>query len=152
MALLYLTLQQAIEIHAKTVEISGGGTLGHINVEQLGSCLEHIQNDDYYPTFEEKLTHMFFCANKFHCFQDGNKRIAIAIGAQFLLFNGYLSVVTRFIAEMENISYHLASGLIDKDFLLEIITAVINDDMDNESLKLKIFNVISQDISTDGFE
>ena len=152
MALLYLTLKQAIETHAKTVEISGGGALGHLDVEQLGSCLEHIQNDDYYPTFEEKLTHMFFCANKFHCFQDGNKRIAISIGAQFLLFNGYLSVVTRFIAEMENISYHLAAGLIDKDFLLEIITAVINDDMDNESLKLKIFNVISQEVPTDGFE
>lgn len=152
MSLIYLTLQQAIEVHAKTVEISGGGAMGHLDVEQLGSCLEHIQNDDFYPTFEEKLTHIFFCANKFHCFQDGNKRIAISIGAQFLLFNGYLSVVTRFIVEMENISYHLAAGLIDKDFLLEIITAIINDDMENESLKLKIFNVISQELSTDGFE
>ena len=152
MSLMYLTLEQAIETHAKTVEISGGGAMGHLDVEQLGSCLENIQNDDYYPTFEEKLTHIFFCANKFHCFQDGNKRIAISIGAQFLLFNGYLSVVTRFIVEMENISYHLAAGLIDKDFLLEIITAIINDDMENESLKLKIFNVISQELSTDGFE
>lgn len=152
MSLMYLTLEQAIETHAKTVEISGGGAMGHLDVEQLGSCLENIQNDDYYPTFEEKLTHIFFCANKFHCFQDGNKRIAISIGAQFLLLNGYLSVVKRFIIEMENISYHLAAGLIDKDFLHEIITAVINDDMENESLKLKIFNVISKELQADGFE
>ena len=59
MALLYLTLEQAIEVHAKTVEISGGGAMGHLDVGKLGSCLEHIQNDDYYPTFEEKLTHIF---------------------------------------------------------------------------------------------
>ena len=151
MTLLYVTLDQAVEIHAKTVEISGGGSIGHLDIGQLGSCLEQIQNDDYYPTFEEKLTHIFFCANKFHCFEDGNKRIAISIGAQFLLFNGYLSVVKRFIIEMENISYHLAAGLINKDFLLEIITAIINDDIDYEVLKLKIFNAISQELISDGF-
>lgn len=147
MALIYLSLEQAIETHQKTVDISGGGAKGHLNVERLGSCLEHIQNDDYYPSFEEKLTHIFFCANKFHCFEDGNKRIAISIGAQFLLINGYVFVVQRFIREMENISYHVAAGLIDKDFLLEIITAVITDDIDDESLKLKILTVISKESS-----
>jgi len=120
---------------------------GHLDVERLGSCLEHIQNDDYYPTFEKKLTHIFFCANKFHCFEDGNKRIAISIGAQFLLLNGYVFAVQRFLREMENISYHVAAGLIDKDFLEEIISAVITDDIDDESLKLKIFTVISQELS-----
>jgi death-on-curing protein len=145
MSLVYLTLEQAIETHAKTVEVSGGGALGHLDVERLGSCLEHIQNDEYYPTFEEKLTHIFFCANKFHCFQDGNKRIAISVGAQFLLINGYVFVVKRFIHEMENISYHVAAGRIDKDFLKEIITAVINDEMDDETLKLKILLAISHE-------
>ncbi len=147
MPLIYLSLEQAIEIHQKTVEISGGGATGHLNVGQLGSCLEHIQNDDYYPTFEDKLTHIFFCANKNHCFEDGNKRIAISLGAQFLLLNGYVFVVQRFLREMENISYHVAAGLIDKDFLLEIISAVITDDIDDESLKLKIFTAISQELS-----
>lgn len=150
MSYIYITLEQAIQVHAKTVELSGGGTLGHLDIERLGSCLEHIQNDSYYPSFEEKLTHIFFCANKFHCFQDGNKRIAISLGAQFLLLNGYVSVASRFIREMENISYHLAAGLIEKDFLLEIITAVINDEMDDEALKLKLFNVLSQDLGDEG--
>lgn len=143
MALIYLTLEQAIATHAKTVEVSGGGAMGHLDIEQLGSCLDHIQNDDYYPTFEDKLTHIFFCANKFHCFEDGNKRIAISVGAQFLLLNGYVFVTKRFIHEMENISYHVAAGKIEKSLLHEIITAVINDDMDNESIKLKIFMAIS---------
>ena len=53
---IYLTLEQAKETHAKTIEVSGGGALGFLDVQQLGSVLEHIQNDDYYPEFEDKLT------------------------------------------------------------------------------------------------
>ena len=44
---------------------------------------------------------------------------------------------------MENISYHVAAGHIDKPLLREIITAVIHDEMDGESLKLKIMEAIS---------
>lgn len=143
MTVIYLTLEQAIETHKKTVEVSGGGTLEHLDLGKLESVLEHIQNDDYYPTFEDKLSHLFFSANKFHCFADGNKRIAITLSAQMLLFNGYLYCVSRFLYEMENISYHVAAGNIDKDLLHEIITAFLAEDMDNESLKLKIFNAIS---------
>ena len=77
MALVYLTLEQAIAIHGKTVEVSGGGSTGLLETGKLEAVLQHIQNDDYYPTFDAKLTHLFFCACKFHCFQDGNKRIAI---------------------------------------------------------------------------
>ena len=143
MAFIYLTLDQAVEIHRKTVEVSGGGAFGHLDLGKLDSVLEHIQNDDYYPTFEEKLTHLFFSACKFHCFQDGNKRIAITLSAQMLLFNGYLYCVSSFIREMENISYHVAAGSIDKDLLREIITAHLEEDEKNEALKLKILNAIS---------
>jgi len=145
MSIIYLTLEQAIEVHRKTVEVSGGGAMGHLELGKLESVLEHIQNDDYYPTFEEKLTHLFFCACKFHCFQDGNKRIAITLSAQMLLLNGYLYCSSQFIREMENISYHVAAGNIGKELLGEIITAVINEEMDSEPLKLKILEAISQD-------
>jgi death-on-curing protein len=144
-ALTYLTLEQAIDIHAKTVEVSGGGTLGHLELGKLDSVLQNIQNDDYYPTFEEKLTHLFFSACKFHCFQDGNKRIAITLSAQMLLFNGYMYCVSSFLREMENISYHVAAGNIDKDLLLEIITAHLMEEEDNEALKLKILHAIAGD-------
>jgi death-on-curing protein len=91
----------------------------------------------------DKLTHLFFSANKFHCFEDGNKRIAISLGAQFLLLNGYVFVAGRFIREMENISYHVATGRIDKNLLRDIIDAVIHDEMENEELKLQILKAIS---------
>ena len=143
MATIYLTIEQAVDIHIKTVEISGGGSLGHLDMGRLESVLQHIQNDDYYPSFEDKLTHLFFSACKFHCFQDGNKRIAITLCAQMLLLNGYLYCSGQFIRKMENISYHVAAGNIDKTLLHEIISAVINGDEDNEALKLKILHAIS---------
>jgi death-on-curing protein len=145
METIYLTLEQAVDVHRKTVEVSGGGILGHLELGKLESVLDHIQNDDYYPTFEEKLTHLFFCSCKFHCFQDGNKRIAITLCATMLLFNGYLRCSSRFLHEMENISYHVAAGSISKELLGEIITAVINDGMDSEELKLKIYDAIAGD-------
>ena len=147
MQLIYITIDQAVEIHAKTVEVSGGGSYGMLDKGRLESVLEHIQNDSYYPTFLDKITHLFFCANKFHCFQDGNKRIAITLSAQFLLFNGYMYCVSDFMREMENISYHLAAGRIDKEFLRDLIEAVINESYDeNEELKLRLLNAIQEEL------
>ena len=144
MGLVYLTLDEVVKNHRKTVEISGGGATESIELGKLDAVLTHIQNDEYYPTFEDKLTHLFFCACNFHCFLDGNKRIAITLCAQMLLLNGYLYCAGHFIRNMENISYHVAAGKITKELLHEIITAYINSDYDSEPLKLKIFNAISE--------
>mgnify|MGYP003394960547 FL=1 len=148
MAWVYLTVEQAIEIHGKTVEVSGGGSLGQLDIGKLDAVLQHIQNDDYYPTFDAKLTHLFFCACKFHCFEDGNKRIAITLCAQMLLLNGYLRSVSAFIRESENISYHVAAGNISKELLGEWMDAVLSGTEDSEALKLKIVNAISGENDT----
>lgn len=145
MGIVYLSLDQAVEVHRKTVQVSGGGEIGHLDLRKLDSVLSHIQSDDYYPSFEDKLTHLFFCACKFHCFLDGNKRVAITLCAQMLLLNGYLYCTNSFIREMENISYHVASGNITKELLLEVISAILNNDLENEALKLKILRSISTD-------
>jgi len=139
---IYISIEQAVEIHKKTVEISGGGLDGILDKGRLEGVLEQIQNDDYYPAFEDKLTHLVFGSNKFHCFQDGNKRISISLGTQFLLLNGYLHCSEAFLREMENISYHLAAGIIDKEFLQEIITSIINENELSEQLKLELLNRI----------
>jgi death on curing protein len=144
MAIIYITIKQAVKIHANTIEASGGGTLGQLNIGQLESVLEHIQNDTYYPTFASKLTRLFFGACKFHCFQEGNKRIAITLCAYMLLSNGYMHCSGRFIIAMENISYHVASGAINEELLGEIIRSFLDADEENEQLKLKILRAISQ--------
>jgi len=145
---LYINIEQALSIHEKTVQVSGGGSLGTINTGTLESVLEHIQNDDYYPTFEEKLTHLVYAVNRNHSFSDGNKRLSISLGVQFLNLNGYLYCLRRFIPEMENISYHLAAGLIERELLQRIIHSMIENERDfDEELKLEIFTIISQDIT-----
>ena len=57
MRTIYITEEQAIETHRKTILYSGGGDCNMINEGYLCSALEHIQNDDYYPSFEDKLVH-----------------------------------------------------------------------------------------------
>lgn len=142
--IIYITLEQAKEIHKKTIRYSGGGTYEPLDLGRLDSVLQHIQNDDYYPTFIDKLTHLFFCTCEFHCFADGNKRLAIALSAQFLLFNGYLAVAKDFFAITENISYQVAAGKINKDLLHRIMTAIMDGTYNyDEELKLDIYNAIS---------
>jgi len=62
-----------------------------------------------------------------------------------LLLNGYLYCAGHFIREMENISYHVAAGNIDKDLLHEVIAAILHSEENDEALKLKILNAISSD-------
>ncbi len=142
----YITIDQAIEIHAKTVKYSGGGALGHFDLGRLESVLQNIQIDDYYPTFVDKLTHLFFCTCEFHCFQDGNKRLAITLSAYFLLLNGYMAVAKNFFEITENISYQVAAGKIDKELLHRIMEGIMDGTYEsNEELKLEIYNAINSD-------
>ena len=144
-AIIYITsIEEVKMIHQKTVEVSGGGTIGILNTHSLEAALEHIQNDDYYPTFLDKLVHLFYVANKSHCFQDGNKRIAISLGMKFLLDNGYLSIIQKFAHKMEMVSYQLAAGRIDKELLHDIIGSILNSEEYSDSLKIKIANSIQE--------
>lgn len=142
--IIYFTLEQAISTHQKTVKYSGGGVLGHFDLGRLDSVLQNIQNDDYYPSFVDKITHLFFCTCEFHCFADGNKRLAITLSAYFLLLNGYMAVAKRFFEITENISYQVAAGKINKLLLHRIMTAIMDGTYEiDEELKLDIFNVIN---------
>ena len=141
--IIYLTLEQAKAIHNKTIRYSGGGTYEVLDIGKLDSVLQHIQNDEYYPTFVDKLTHLFFSTCQFHCFADGNKRLAITLSLQFLLFNGYMGIAKNFMAITENISYHVAAGKIDKELLHKIMTAIMDGTYNtDEELKLEILNTI----------
>jgi death-on-curing protein len=144
MAFIYFkSIDEIIAIHKKTIEASGGGTDGIINLNSLECAIDQIQNDDYYPEFEDKLTHLFWVANKSHCFQDGNKRIAISICGMFLLMNGLMRIAGLFFSRMETISLHVAAGNIDKELLLEVITSILYEEDYSETLKIKLLNAFS---------
>lgn len=143
--IVYITSEQARVTHAKTIQYSGGGTLEELDFGRLESVLYNIQNDEWYPTFIDKLTHLFFCTCQFHCFADGNKRLAITLSTLFLLQNGYLGIAQNFLSKTENISLNVAAGKIDKELLHKIMTAIMNDTYEqNEELKLEICNAISR--------
>ncbi len=140
---IYFDIEHAIRTHDFIIENSGGNS-GIIEIGKIESVLEHIQNDLYYPEFEEKLTHLVFSVNKFHAFNDGNKRTSIALGAYLLEVNGIEYCIDKFIIEMENIAVYVADNKIDKELLQEIISSILIEDDFNEELKLKIIDALSE--------
>lgn len=144
----YFDIKHAIEVHDWIIENSGGRA-GILEIGYLESALEHIQNDLYYPAFEEKLTHLVFAINKFHSFNDGNKRSSIALGAYFLELNGYDYCLTTFVKEMENVSVWVAKNQIGKGLLGDIIASIIMDDEYSEELKLRIVDAVLSEANGD---
>lgn len=130
-------IEEVIKVHDKVIAISGG-LPGLKNIEYIESVIYQIRNDDYYPEFEDKLTHLVFSINKFHAFQDGNKRSSVAVGGLFLELNGFDYIGSRFIREMENITVCVAEDIIDKDMLHELIYSIIYDDDYPEELKIRM--------------
>ena len=140
---LYFDVKHAVEVHDWIIQVSGG-LPGIKDIGQIDSILEHIQNDIYYPSFEDKLCHLIFAINKFHAFNDGNKRSSLVLGAYFLELNGYDYCVEKFSLEMENIVVWLAEGKIDKDLLIRLITSLLMDDEYSEELKLELIQAVEE--------
>ncbi len=136
----YFDAQHAIDVQGAIIEKSGGKP-GVKDRGRLDSVLHHIQNDDYYPEFLDKLTHLCFAVNKFHAFNDGNKRASLALGAFFLLINGYDHCVGQFMREMENIVVWVADGLIEKALLREIIQDIVMQEA-REEVRLAIIHAV----------
>jgi death on curing protein len=145
--IIYPTLQHARDAHAKVLELSGGLS-GELNAGQLESILTNIQNDDYYPTFVDKLTHLCHSLCKFHCFNDGNKRTALAVTVQMLEWNDCDYCVPSFIREMENIIVAVAENRVGKALLSSIIAAHVNQSYaDDEALKLDVLEALTRPLS-----
>ncbi len=88
MIIFYFDSAHVIIVHDMVIAISGG-VPGVINIGQLESLVCHIQSDEYYPSFIDKLTHLIFGITKFHCFIDGNKRAGFLAAGLFSYANGY---------------------------------------------------------------
>lgn len=140
MRLNYFTLEKAIKVHDALIQDTGG-LAGVKDLGPLQSVLEHIQNDDYYPLFEDKLSHLIFGLVQFHCFLDGNKRSSVALGAFFLELNGYDFLVTDFIRCMEDFVVLLAQGLLDRETFHAIITSICTLEDYPEWVKLELIEI-----------
>ena len=137
----YFNTEYAIYVHDKIIEKSGG-LLGLNNLNLLQSPLEHIQNDDYYHSIVDKLTHLFYSINKNHAFKDGNKRASIALSAFFMEINGFSNIITEFIEKIENIAIYVAENRINKELLHKVFYSILFEDDYSEELKLELFRAI----------
>ena len=143
MEFIYPTVHYAIFVHDEIIAISGGRS-GVLNAGALGSIIHHIKNDDYYPEFEDKLTHLLFEINKGHCFNDGNKRTSIALATFFMEINGLDALVNKFIINMENIAVYVASNKVNKCLLKEIVISLLTEDDFSEELKITLWHALSE--------
>jgi len=55
--ILYIDYDEALMVYRKMIEASNGGFLGVRDEGGIRSTLNFIQNDDYYPTFTDKLSY-----------------------------------------------------------------------------------------------
>ncbi|GHE84454.1 type II toxin-antitoxin system death-on-curing family toxin [Thalassotalea profundi] len=139
----YFDIAHAIGVHDWIIEHSGG-LAGTKNIGQLESVLEHIKNDLYYPSFLDKLNHLVFAINKFHAFNDGNKRSSIVLGSYFLEINGYDYCVQDFVIKMENITVWLAESKISKELLIKLIDCIIMEEEYPEELMLALITAVDR--------
>ncbi|WP_172202080.1 type II toxin-antitoxin system death-on-curing family toxin [Campylobacter sp. RM16188] len=118
----YFSINEAIELHGIIMnEIGGKRGFNESQISLLDSVLSSIQNDDYYPSFIDKLTHLIFSCVKFHPFLDGNKRSAIFLAIFFMELNDKADIYEEFAALMEDVVVEVAAGSISKDELRLII-------------------------------
>ncbi len=140
----YFEYEEALDIYHKMIDASEGGFEGVRDEGGIRAALDFIQNDEYYPTFTDKLTYLVFRFCSGHFFYDGNKRIALTLGAYFLHKNGYPWNACIFMRQFEAIVYHIAASHIDQDLLLRIVTAFMEGRDYDESLKIDIANAMSK--------
>ena len=135
--ILYFDVAHSVKMHDWIIEKSGG--LSGVYPEREGKLhrvLEHIQKEDYYPTFEDKLVNFIV----------GNKRSSLVLGAYFLELYGYDYCVKDFTLKMENIVVWLAESKISKDLLRKLICSILNNEDDySEALKYELLCAISEE-------
>lgn len=140
----YIDYDELMSIYYKMIDRSGGGSPGILKEGNIQATLDFVQNDLYYPTFVEKLTYLVFSFCSGHCFTDGNKRIALTVGAAFLLHNGYYWAAKTFMGQIEPIVYHVAASNIDKPLLQRIMQCIVDNTDYDEELKIDIAKAVSK--------
>lgn len=142
--IIYIDYDEALNIYAKMIDASDGGFEGVRDEGGIRAALDFIQNDLYYPTFADKLTYLMYRFCSGHFFNDGNKRIALTLGAYFLYRNNYYWHACICMRTLESIIYHVAASNIDQDLLLRIINNFMTSKDYDEELKIDIANAMGR--------
>lgn len=122
----YFDTEHALKEHAFIISASGG-VAGVKDVGLVDSVIGLVQNDEYYPEFLDKVTHLVFGLNKNHAFNDGNKRASIALSSFFLELNNHDFAIAQYTRGMEDVAIWVAKSFINKEVLKKIIEFLLYD-------------------------
>lgn len=142
--IVYLTRENLLQYYRETIKQSGGGLVEICDSGGIDKVLDFIRNDEYYPSFEEKLTYLVYGLCHGHYFGDGNKRISLVAGAHFHIRNHRGWAGFHFLPDMEAYIWHVAAGNIDKELLGRIIHSVINHEDMDEKTKLDVIHAMER--------
>jgi death on curing protein len=116
----YLTLGEVVEVHRLVLAATGGAS----GIRDLGALESAVAQprasfggDDLHPTLIEKAGALGFALAQDHPFVDGNKRVAHAAMATFLLLNG--AEIGTTVDEQEHLMLGLASGRVSRNELVD---------------------------------
>lgn len=140
----YISYEDVLKVYCKMIDASDGGFAGVRDEGGIQATLDFVQSDIYYPTFAEKLCYLVFQFCSGHYFNDGNKRIALTLGAYFLHQNHCPWEACIFMRQFEAIVYHVAASNIDQALLLRMMTAFIAREDYDEALKIDIAKAMSR--------
>lgn len=140
----YISYEDVLKVYRKMIDASDGGFSGVRDEGGIFATLDFVQSDIYYPTFAEKLCCLVFQFCSGHYFNDGNKRIALTLGAYFLHQNHYPWEACIFMRQFEAIVYHVAASNIDQALLLRMMRAFIAREDYDEALKIDIAKAMSR--------
>ncbi len=119
---LYLTLQEILELHEQLIQ-RFGGTAGVRDLGLLESALLRPQTG-YYDTLSLQAAALLQSLIQNHSFIDGNKRVAFAATAIFLRMNGY-----RLAVDPDNGESFLIDEVVQKRSAIEEIATWLETHM-----------------------
>lgn len=116
----YLTLGEVVELHRLVLALTGGAS----GIRDLGALASAVAQpratfgeSDLHPTLIEKAAALGFALAQGHPFVDGNKRVAHAAMATFLLLNG--GDIDATVDEQEQLMLDLAAGRVTRPQLVD---------------------------------
>ena len=122
----YLALTEALDLHRRVMDQSGGATglrdLGLLEAT-IAQPRQAFAGTDLYPTLAEKAAALGFSIIQNHPFVDGNKRVGHAALEVMLLLNGAELHAT--VDDGEQMIIAVASGQADRTVLTRWIEAHI---------------------------
>lgn len=120
--MIYLTVDEILLLHEKLLQKTGG-LAGIRDMGMLESAIygamQVFDNEELYPTPQERAARLAFALTKNHPFLDGNKRVGILV----MLMTLRLNHITIAFSQQETIALgrSIADGTIDYRQILEWI-------------------------------